>query len=75
MSDFSPKSMGLFLFLKVCYLLNPELAFSKEAQGLDLGISKLLSNERALYAHYCLAWRLSRSCLAFLRGRRLVFHD
>lgn len=75
MSDFPPKSMGLFLFLKVCYLLNPELALSKEAQGLDLGISKLLSNEHALYARYCLAWHLSRSRLAFLRGQRLVFHN
>lgn len=49
--------MGLFLFLiKVCYLLNPELAFSKEAKGLDLGISKTQSYEWALHAHCCLPW-------------------
>lgn len=33
MSDFSPKSMELFLFPKVYYFLNPELVFSKKPKA------------------------------------------
>lgn len=42
-----PQINGLFLSLKACHLLNPESAFSKEAKGLDLGISEMQSYEQS----------------------------